>query len=298
MLKQSTPIHQSSINSFLNCPLNYRYRYIDGLTQESMHPAAINGSTLHKLIERMHAGEWEIDIAEEFERVYRLFEAESIEKGSPVLYADDPEKTFTGFVKDAVEILESYRQDENNRNVEVLLSEAPFRMTYAGHEFAGIIDQVRRNPDGTVELIDFKSNKQPPQKHALVMDYQLLLYMLALKHGEVLIGDEWVELNLQVDYTSWYFLRYLMKRKRTTVNGQAGEQFGDPLFRIQRSLMDVRRARMQIKGILRLMATGVYPANPHFCQICSFKQTCLGSVNDMIIPKHETKIKKGMKYGT
>ena len=76
----------------------------------------------------------------------------------------------------AEEILKGYVNHEQNRTSTLMYSEVKFRVRVNGILLTGTIDQVRRNMDRSLELIDLKSGMQRPLKHALKRDWQLNLY--------------------------------------------------------------------------------------------------------------------------
>ena len=265
-------LRQSTIKDYLSCPLMFKMKHLEGIKPSYRHPAAIHGSTLHEAIHLFHSDDWYLDIELEYRAIFDYYSNES---DVPIFWKKDQEKEFIAFVKNGVEILEGYRSNSDNTNANVLYSEVKFRVKVAGEEFTGTIDQVRKNRDSTLELIDFKSSKQRPNQAFLKNDWQLSLYAYALKHGELLVNDEWIKPRLLPDHTSWYFLRAHEIRKRTTINGEKGEQKGDPLLRSKRSIDDLKKFRVYTKNILNSMLKEWHYPNPNHCVMCSYKEPCM-----------------------
>ncbi len=269
-------LRQSSIKDYLACPLMFRFKHIDKIEPNWRNPAMLHGSVLHKILELLHTYDWNLRIDSFYREYFNYFEYESEEANIPVYWkSGDREKELDKLVANAVEIIEGYRSNPKNRNIKVLYSEQKFRVKIAGQIFTGTIDQVRKNPDGTIELLDFKSGKQMPTLPFLYNDWQLNLYTYALKYGELEINGKWVIVNILPDFSSWYFLRAHEIRKRTTKNGKVGEQKGQPLIRTQKDIVLLREFREQMKNLLKVMLKDWHFPNPNHCQLCGYTGTCV-----------------------
>jgi RecB family exonuclease len=184
------------------------------------------------------------------------------------------------FEQNAAEILDGYRKKPENREAEVLYSEQPFRVKIAGYYFTGTIDQVRRNSDGSMELIDFKSSKQRPSDPALHNDWQLSLYLYALKYGELKKSEEWIKSRIHPGYCTIYFLRAHEIRRRSSESGAAGEEKGDPFIRIRKTIEDMRRFRKYTADLLKAMLRDWYFPNTNHCHLCPYTAHCLNEKRD------------------
>ncbi len=269
---KSIELRQSTIKDYLNCPLMFRFRHIDKIKPEHRHPAALHGSTLHKLIYMIHESKWDLKVVEHYREIFEEFEFNE-NSDIPVRW-NDREKELAAFEANAVEILDGYRNSKENREAQVLYSEQKFRVKIGGNLFTGTIDQVRKNQDDSIELIDFKSSKQRPALASVQQDWQLNLYAYALKYGEFLTQDKWIKPKLHPDYCSVYFLRAHEIRKRTTSNGSAGEEKGDPFVRIRKSEDELKAFRTQMKNLLKSMLKDWHYPNPNHCNICSYTAHC------------------------
>jgi len=225
-----------------------------------------------------------MNVAHYYRDVFEWFEfRKEGESDIPVYWKTDREKTIREFEANAIEILDGYRRKRENIEADVLYAEQEFRVKIAGYWFTGTIDQLRRNADGTLELIDFKSGRQQPTVAFLHNDWQLNLYLYALRYGEVKVADEWFKPKLLPDFTSWYFLRGHELRKRTTINGNAGEEKGPTLIRTEKGLMELRRFRKEMEMLLKVMLRDWHFPNTNHCQICNYTRYCLE--RDQILPE-------------
>lgn len=263
----SIELRQSTIKDFLNCPLMFRFKHIEKIPENYRCSAALHGTALHKVIYRLHNEDWNLSLRKAY--MEALEEAVG-ESDNEVRWKETPER----YCDNAIEILRGYRENPINSEVEILFSEVPFKVRVNGHVLTGTIDQVRRNPDGTVELIDFKSSQQRPPICFLQNDWQLRLYSLGLAMGWVKSNGIWVKPQLHVNYGSIYFLRAHEIRKRTTSNGKAGEQKGEPIIRTKRTSEDLKLLRVELKALFNSMLKDWHYPNNNACLYCHYTSYC------------------------
>jgi len=269
-------LRQSTLKTWLSCPLMYKFRHIDKLEPSFRYPGTVHGSALHLVLSWLHAGEWKGDLRALYTKALNYYLYASDEEHIPVRWERDIATELEALKVNAVEILENYRSKAYNQDALVLFSEVQFRVKILGFEFTGTIDQVRKNPDGTVELIDFKSSKMRPNQYAIPNDLQLTLYGYACKFGELLVDGIWVKPNMLVDSVGIYFLRAHEVYKRKTGNSNVGDEKGDPFFRTTKSIQDLRAFRHEIRSQLSAMVKPWYYPNTASCAFCSYTAHCLG----------------------
>ena len=278
---ETIELRQSTLGTWLSCNLIYKFRHIDKLEPSFRYPATLHGSALHDVLETLHNGHWDDDLLEMYSNAlhYQLYESD--EAHIPLRWKRDKDSEIEAFKKNAVEILENYRSKDYNKEALVLFSETKFRVKILGNLFTGTVDQVRKNRDGSIELIDFKSSAMKPNRYAIINNIQLSLYAYALKFGEVLIHDSWVKPNLLVDSVGIYFLRAHEVYKRKVVGSEIGDEKGDPFYRTTKSLEDLRAFRQEIRSLLNAMLRPWYYPNIASCAFCSYTEHCV-SRNDVI----------------
>ena len=275
-------LRQSTIKDYLLCPLMFRYRHIEKLDAAFRNPAALHGSTMHKLLELIHDGNFNLDVSKFYKEVFSYFEyCKPEEKDIPVFWKTNRDTELAAYEKNAIEILNGYRKRSENQQAKVLYSETKFRVKIGSYKFTGTLDQIRENEDGTTELIDFKSGKQMPSVAFLHNDWQLSLYLYAIRFGELKVNNEWVRPKLQPTYSSWYFLRGHEIRKRTTVNGSAGEEKGTALIRTQKGMPELKQFREDLSNLLKSMLKSWHYPNPNACSFCSYSEVCIKRHKDI-----------------
>ena len=275
-------LRQSTIKDFLLCPLMFRYRHIDKLDPAFRNPAALHGSTMHKLIEWIHTIKWNLNVSEFYREAFSYFEfCKPDEALIPVFWKTNRETELAVYEKNAIEILDGYRKRLENQQAKVLYSETKFRVKIAGYMFTGTLDQIRENKDGTKELIDFKSGKNLPSVAFLHNDWQLNLYLYAIRFGELKVNDQWIKPKLMPTYSSFYFLRGHEIRKRTTVNGKVGEEKCMALIRTEKGMPELKQFRQDLSNLLKSMLKSWHYPNPNACSFCSYSEMCIKRHQDI-----------------
>jgi len=260
-------LRQSTLKDYLNCPLLFKFKHIEKLKPSYRNPAAIHGTVLHELVYLLHNHDWRLDIRDAYANHFEFHEFESDESHIPVRWTDR-DKELEKLIDNAEEILEGYVCNPLNQEAEIIYAEQKFRVEISGFLFTGTLDQLRKNADGTMELIDFKSNKQRPTIAYLHNDWQLNLYLYALKYGELKSGDEWIKPNLLPTSSSWYFLRSHETYKRNCKTGKKGDEKGDPLIRTEKGLPELEHFEKDISNLTGIILQSSYYPNPNFCKLC------------------------------
>ena len=147
-------LRQSLINQYLFCPKSFQLEHLQNARPGYRSHAALNGSVVHELLHMVHNGRWNLEPASMYDQIIHQMEFEGPEKLIPVDWnnrAAEVEK----YRDMAVEIINHYRLKPYNRDARVILSEAPFTVKVGRVTFTGTVDQIRENPDGSLELLDF-----------------------------------------------------------------------------------------------------------------------------------------------
>lgn len=265
-------LRQSTIKDWLNCPLMFRYRHVEGLKPAFRNLAALHGSALHLAIHELH----EVRFDQDLDKLYRrcFTQVRDAEREIPIQWKTGTEADLARLQANAAEILEGYRNYLENQSATMLYSEVRFRVRIKGYVLTGTMDQVRRNSGGGYELIDLKSGMQRPNLKSLPVDWQLSLYAYALKYGELLVDGNWVRPRLSVDRTVIYFLRAHEKYKRNSKYGQKGDEKGSPLMACDKPVWDLSRFKQDFLNLVKLMTKDWPFPNPNACGFCAYHGIC------------------------
>ncbi|HWI95724.1 MAG TPA: ATP-dependent DNA helicase [Solirubrobacterales bacterium] len=162
----------SDLDLYLTCPLKYKFRRVFGIPEEP----TINqrfGILIHSVLERFHkdVGEGEATnggLAE----LMDLFESGWRRSG---FGSSDDELQFRDRAREAMRLY--WEREQESEGVPVWL-ERKFDIRIGEHQVRGRVDRVDRLPDGSYELIDYKTGERKSEAQ-LENDLQLALYRLA-----------------------------------------------------------------------------------------------------------------------
>jgi DNA helicase-2/ATP-dependent DNA helicase PcrA len=172
----------TDIEIYKICPLRYKYARVFSIPREQTLPQRF-GILVHQVLERFHSQLANEELAgvaapesSSAERLMALFEAGWRRSG----FADTNEER--QLHEKATDALTSYHVRFREQQSTPLWFERNFSFRIGEHLLRGRVDRVDRHPDGTFELIDYKTGraKTPAQ---LKEDVQLSLYQIGAKRS-------------------------------------------------------------------------------------------------------------------
>jgi len=198
-------ISYSSLNTYQNCPLKYKFKEIDKL-KEPKSKEAVFGSTLHDVMKFIHTpGILSPTLDQALEHFSNSW--------NPAVWenSDEERAAFTQGVK----IIQDYYRKNNPADFNIVNLESRFQFEIGPetnrHIVSGIIDRIDRTEDG-FEIIDYKTQKKMPTQERVENDMQLSVYLQAFlsQYPHEIANLEHIKVSL-------YFLKHGVKlsAKRT-----------------------------------------------------------------------------------
>ncbi len=228
----------SDLDLYLTCPLKYKFARVFGIPQEP----TINqrfGILVHNVLERFHKddGDGEDGVGQ----LIGLFEAGWRRSG---FGTSDDELQYRERGREAMRL---YWEREQATEGEPIWLERKFDFRIGEHHVRGRVDRVDRLPDGTHELIDYKTGERKSATD-LESDLQLALYRLAAR-------EAW---DLEAGAGSYY---YVLDAEKVAVATQP-----DDAERVERTVLQVG------EGVL---GQDFEPRpSPTVCGWCDYKLIC------------------------
>jgi len=229
----------SAISAYEKCPLAYRFQYVDGLEVEPT-PYLSFGRSLHAALEWFYGRETPEPPTLEslLEHLDTCWES----AGYPNL---DEERSY---LNNAREVLTQYYY----RNLEdfrlPMAVEERFEIDMQDFVLSGVIDRVDCHPNGTYEILDYKTSRRLPEINRLREDLQLPIYQLGC-------NEVW---GIFPSKLTFY---YLIPNRRYSTR---------PLD--DAALARVRERMLQVAASI---SSGDFPATPNrLCPWCSFEDVC------------------------
>jgi DNA helicase-2/ATP-dependent DNA helicase PcrA len=160
----------SDLDTYRICPLKYKFARVFRIPQEpTIHQRF--GIVLHQALERFHSSG-----GGSLSTLIELFEASWRRSG----FGDsDDERQFHERAREA---LERYWRQDQESDAEPVWFERSFAFRLGPHLLRGRVDRVDRRPDGSYELIDYKTGK-PKTADELREDVQLSLYQMGARES-------------------------------------------------------------------------------------------------------------------
>jgi DNA helicase-2/ATP-dependent DNA helicase PcrA len=231
----------SDLDLYLTCPLKYKFRRVFGIPQEP----TINqrfGILIHSVLERFHKDSAEGEGGNGgLAGLMDLFESGWRRSG---FGSSDDELQFRDRAREAMRL---YWERERESEGEPVWLERKFDIRIGEHQVRGRVDRVDRLPDGSYELIDYKTGERRSEAQ-LENDLQLALYRLAAR-------EAW---GLEAGTGSYY---YVLDAEKVAAPVRA-----DDAERVERTVLEVG------EGVL---GQDFEPRpSPTTCSWCDYRLIC------------------------
>ena len=150
---EETPIRlsYSSISTYELCPLQYKFRYVDGRPGKRT-PALGFGESLHEALRLFHAQP--VPVAPSLDATLGYL----AEVWDPSVYSGEEEER--AYRAHARQVLTAYHRDNAPGFRMAVALEQRFAIDVEGVRVSGVIDRMDRHPDGSYEIIDYKTSRR------------------------------------------------------------------------------------------------------------------------------------------
>jgi DNA helicase-2/ATP-dependent DNA helicase PcrA len=230
----------SDLDLYLTCPLKYKFARVFGIPQEP----TINqrfGILMHNVLERFHREDPEPG-EEGLRRLMGLLEAGWRRSG---FGSSDDELQYRDRAREAMRL---YWEREREAEGEPLWLERKFDFRIGPHHVRGRVDRVDRLPDGSHELIDYKTGERKTEAD-LESDLQLALYRLAAR-------EAW---DLDTPMSGSYY--YVLDAEKVAAPTKA-----DDAERVERTVLQVAEGALSQDFEPR--------PSPRVCSWCDYRLIC------------------------
>ncbi len=229
----------SQIDTFLACPLKYKYRYLLRVPAEPHHALSF-GETIHNTLHEFHRHEQQGTIPD-LKTFLTIYKKNFIELG----YESESHKQER--FKAGNKALTTYHQEFKSVLGKPKLLEKRFQLNIAGVQFVGKIDRIDETDD-ELEIVDYKTGAPSDQK-SVDKDKQLSIYGLAAKEA----------FGININKMSLYFIEENLK------------------ITTSRDEKDLKREEEYLIKMTQKMKDSQFPAKPGYpfpCNFCEYNRIC------------------------
>ncbi|MDD3626430.1 MAG: PD-(D/E)XK nuclease family protein [bacterium] len=170
--KDKTRYSFSRLSTYLQCPFKYKKLYLDKVPQLPQGFFSI-GTTIHAVMESIYSKPQAPDL-ENLNRLYDKFWV-------PLGYSSPEE--MKEYYDSGKQWLELYYNNfiRNQEWVKAIAVEKYFEIPIGNYFTIGFIDRIHPHKDGTVEVMDYKTNPEMKTTEEVSKDLQLTLYQYVLE---------------------------------------------------------------------------------------------------------------------
>lgn len=163
-------LNYSKIQAYLNCPLLYRYIYVERkFAPQTPHSSL--GLSVHRALARYHGGGRDLgDLLAHYEDAW-LHQGYSSAQESMEFY------------KRGAAVLENWWVYNQANKAEILFSEKHFEFPFEKWRVKGTIDRIDRVGEGAVELIDYKMAFEGRKVTDVAGSLQLAIYAAGIERA-------------------------------------------------------------------------------------------------------------------
>jgi CRISPR/Cas system-associated exonuclease Cas4 (RecB family) len=199
---QSVRLSYSKLNTYRQCPLRYRFTYLDRLPRRPRRLFRASRRIHHALMRwltyaRSGMPRWE-DVLTAYNSAWGALQ--------------DPSVIDTRDYQEGLDILEQYHAANLERPCQPVLLEHKFAVPLGAHILTGAVDRVDASDSG-YEVIDYKLDREIRSQELVDNDLQLGLYQLALEESQ----------GIRPEALTLYFLRHNVQRTTVRSRDQTAE---------------------------------------------------------------------------
>ncbi len=245
-------ISYSALESFQTCPLKYKFSQIDKI-KEPATKERVFGNYLHQVLRWVYEKDPHFPTLEDvIDFYYKHWPKES----EGYKWEEDLEEK--AYFEEGLRILKDYYKKnfpiksiilDLETKFEAVIDEKPNKPGGL-HILTGIIDRIDKLPDGSIEIIDYKTSKKMNSKDEIDQNLQLSIYAIGLK-------NRWPKVDYEQMKFSLYYLKFNEKIEST------------------RTEEDIKSAQEKVIELIHDIQKSSFEPKPSmFCKWCGYKKIC------------------------
>ena len=182
-LRKKPHLSVSSVNSYIECGLQYKFSRIEKFKPDFISDNLIFGSCIHRVLsefnqEKMIGNTLSSD---DLEDMFKNDWAKSAKDNDDIQYSKGA--TYRTLLNQGVKLLTEFINKVPDNNNTIIAIEEPFEFHIEGLDIPliGIMDLVEEDADGAVTITDYKTSKRALSLNEVDKNFQLTIYYTAAK---------------------------------------------------------------------------------------------------------------------
>lgn len=213
-LRQSPHLSASSINSYMDCGLSYKFSRVDGIPPEFTADALLFGSCIHKALEEFNNAKRNKHQKSPEELQARFASAwnESVRENESIQFKKG--ESADSLLEKGMTMLAAYYAQNPPNQYKVMGAEIPFSFTMEGLPVPviGVMDLVEEDEGGNLIITDFKTTSRSFSRKEIDESLQLTVYSMAVKefgfsHQEILLKFDCLIKTRTPKFEQYYTIR-------------------------------------------------------------------------------------------
>ena len=255
-LRQKPHLSASSIGSYLDCGMLYRFSRVERLPMEFVSDALEFGSVIHRVLAEFYQVKMTGSrmLLKDIHNLFKDFWHQTAHDRDDIQYAEG--KDFSSYLMEGVDLLTAWYTKLPDDNFRVIgIEEAfSFELPNLTVPVIGAIDLIEEDDAGAIIITDFKTSGRAYSIDEVDSNMQMTVYQLAMKSN----GFGAREILLKLDC--------LIKTKKPRF-----EQ-----YYTTRSYVDELRLIRKIEKVWAAVASGIFVPNDQSWRHknCPYRQTC------------------------
>ncbi len=178
-----TTYSHSRLSTFENCPLKYKYKYIDKLDRDRRDAVeAFMGNLVHKTMEKLYhdLSYTKLNSADDLLAFYRNRWNQEWTDEIIIVHKEYTSEHYRGVGERCIS--DYYRRYQPFDQTRTLGIEREVMVSLPrDHRLKGIMDRLAQQPDGVYEIHDYKTSGRLPGQPDVDQDRQLALYQIGVQ---------------------------------------------------------------------------------------------------------------------
>ncbi len=243
----------SSLTTFKQCPLKYKFQEIDKI-KVPKSKEALFGTAIHESLRFMFTRN---PLYPTLDEILSRFREGWLSRALKIEIREDEKSLYE---EDGILIIKNFYKKNQPWNFSVVDLESRFEFLLEdadnkeNHVIAGIIDRIDKSAEDEYEIIDYKTSGRMPSQEIVDNDLQMSLYHLS-------IIKRWPHINAKNVKLSLYFLKH--NEKMSTKRSESEDE------KTKKNILTT------IHKIVEKQKSGDFPPIPSaLCDWCGYRNIC------------------------